>query len=613
MRQSNRNTLLASVIAGTALTGSACDPVRDSQYQGTFPSPVRFEVPQLPDQLASAGQPHDLTISLWDRVYQPSRQWTPAVAEELQGSHNDSNAAYRPPSTLGNVWEVLAADLDIVASKRMLAPTAPILVAGTLRVDVSPEIPTTGSASAAADVNHVLFVSTQDIDMQPIGPAGPTVQVPRGFHIFQRACTSDGSQSFTEVPLDTVLQTVPVPALNGAAVTPDPFAATCGIDTGATIDLGSVAAPIPADYAQEIGSLHQLLQVTGLAWQPDSTGFYVVAERPDVATTNEVTPPGAQILHLALGDSMPSVITTDDVSAPLAVATGGMSLLVWAQRGNEWRYVEQALPGTALPVQTVIPAAWFPAAPPVTSLSPDGNVLAGPDLTFVDLRTNASSAISLPAPDTGSPPSLWIFAPQAWSPDGTQLLLESWPQYTPGTGSTCLSVDGQCIHSYAIVPVVYTGSLPTSAGTTQQLPSDGIPPALSASQTDLAYDPAAANIRFFWPAAGPQALIQDADGARVYDFTTQQEVPLVEPNRVAQPSAPIDVVTQTAQAFAWAVQCFGLGETECRAELRRLSLATGVVDVVATADQPRLFAVSPDGAHIAFADDTNLRVKDLAP
>jgi hypothetical protein len=167
-------------------------------------------------------------------------------------------------------------------------------------------------------------------------------------------------------------------------------------------------------------------------------------------------------------------------------------------------------------------------------------------------------------------------------------------------------------HSYAVTPLSYaTDSLPTSAGALQPFPSAGMPAVLVASNVFDPYDSSQAGIRFFWAASGPQALIQSADGAGVYDFTTQHLAPLVEPNRVAVPSAPIDVVPQTGQAFAWAVQCFGLAETSCRTELRRLTVATGAVDVVATADQPRVFAVSPDGTHIAFADDSNIYVKTI--
>jgi hypothetical protein len=231
-----------------------------------------------------------------------------------------------------------------------------------------------------------------------------------------------------------------------------------------------------------------------------------------------------------------------------------------------------------------------------------GDTLTAPGPTFVDLRTDASSMPWPPAPP-GSPQPTVVAVPRAWSPDGTKLLLGLWQDYAT-----------RDLQGYAIVPLPYPGLLPSILGTIQQLPSDGLPAALVVHPEGLPYGPSPASVRPFWPpASGPQALIQDADGTGVYDFTKQQQIPLVEASRVAVASAPIDVAAQTGQAFAWAVQCFGLAETVCRAELRRLSLATGAIDVVATADQPRVFAVSPDGKHIAFADDTNLYVKDLTP
>ena len=67
------------------------------------------------------------------------------------------------------------------------------------------------------------------------------------------------------------------------------------------------------------------------------------------------------------------------------------------------------------------------------------------------------------------------------------------------------------------------------------------------------------------------------------------------------------------QVFAWAEQCFGLGETMCNAELRRLSIPSGKIDVVATAPRPLVFAVSPDGAKLVLADDHNIYLQALTP
>jgi hypothetical protein len=102
-------------------------------------------------------------------------------------------------------------------------------------------------------------------------------------------------------------------------------------------------------------------------------------------------------------------------------------------------------------------------------------------------------------------------------------------------------------------------------------------------------------------------------GVRVYDFVAGQTTVFVEPNREAPPGASLGVVVATEQAFAWAIECLGLGETFCTSELRRLSLATGAIDVVARADGPLLFAVSPDGTKIAFVHNDSVYLKTIQP
>ena len=134
-------------------------------------------------------------------------------------------------------------------------------------------------------------------------------------------------------------------------------------------------------------------------------------------------------------------------------------------------------------------------------------------------------------------------------------------------------------------------------------------------RTDSALDDTqyrSSSFRYFWSATGPQVLAQDAQGARVYNFVTQQTTLVVEANRVAPPTAAIDVAVTTDEVFAWSTQCQGIGEVNCTAELRRLSLATGIIDTVATAEQPWMFAVSPDGQRIAFAETVNLYLKTIA-
>ena len=88
---------------------------------------------------------------------------------------------------------------------------------------------------------------------------------------------------------------------------------------------------------------------------------------------------------------------------------------------------------------------------------------------------------------------------------------------------------------------------------------------------------------------------------------------MVEANRVPPPAAPMAAVVATSQIFAWAIECAGIGWTSCNGELRRLSLSTGRVDVVARAATAMRFAVSPDGTKLALSDGASLYLKSLAP
>jgi len=117
----------------------------------------------------------------------------------------------------------------------------------------------------------------------------------------------------------------------------------------------------------------------------------------------------------------------------------------------------------------------------------------------------------------------------------------------------------------------------------------------------------------FWSTSGPRLVVQSAGGTRVYDYTTQAYVELVEASRVARPGASLKAVAATDQVFAWAIQCWGLGETSCAAELRRLTVASGKIDVVARANDALQFAVSPDGTKIVFAKGTDLYLETIAP
>jgi len=265
-------------------------------------------------------------------------------------------------------------------------------------------------------------------------------------------------------------------------------------------------------------------------------------------------------------------------------------------------YIRQSLGNALLPLQFPLPDQNnYRSDPPQTVLSPDGSILAMPSMStegalFVDLRTLRTSSVTFPAPYNGWPRYRAI--PRAWAPTGDAVLMEMDPD----------EYNGQ--NQFIIAPLIFTDGLPTSFGPITPLTFPAF------LQTNVLLDNTqyrSASLRYFWSASGPQVLVQDALGTRSYNVITQQSLVLVSPEQVAPPSAAIDVSVATDQAFAWATRCFGIGEIHCQDQVRRLSLATGAIDTVATADQPWIFAVSPDGKKIAFADKANLYVKTMAP
>lgn len=597
MRSGKLTTILANAVAGLAVIACACDSVRHGAFYGQFPGAMRVAVPRTPELIAAAAGHNPIMparVRTWQ--YFANRTWSYQGPEVGGGGVIDNGVL--PTTVDAYPWFGLAGSLD---QHMMTSSLPPILSAGIVEVGIWAD---NGPSSAndpvpvAVDANHVLFVSLDSADVQPLGPGGPTVHVTPGFHEYERTCGGDGQPSFVEVALGTPLQAVPAgwEETGSTSLPLDPFPASCGIDTAAPIDLGTVAAPLPRDGGLQTIAISPLparlgpqpLLVESLAWAPGAGGLYFLAKQRDKSPAPPMLP---QIGHLTPGEAVTTVVLSDDVQPPLAVATGGSSLLLSLQRSGDRQYVRQALSGLLSPFQGLLTGGvpGYPMVPPAgpfdSVLSPDGNILAAPGPTFVDLRTMAGATLALPGYAYSDGYSV---VPRAWAPDGSNVLME-----VSRGGSTPLA--------YIVCAIPSTDSLPTSVTGLTPLP---LP--------DPAAPPISPHGRYFWSASGPQVLMQDA-GAYVYNFATAQSSLFVEADRVAPWNAPVDVSVATDQAFAWAMQCFGLGETSCRAELRRLSLATGAVAVVATADQPRIFAVSPDGKQIAFADDDNLYLKPLAP
>ena len=98
-------------------------------------------------------------------------------------------------------------------------------------------------------VDDYLFVaSTSDLQIQPVGAAGPLLSVKSGFQLVHRTCTADEPNHFEVVPFDTVVSYDPAVA-SAQRAGRDPFLEGCGIQLATPIDLGSVAVrcrPIPS-------------------------------------------------------------------------------------------------------------------------------------------------------------------------------------------------------------------------------------------------------------------------------------------------------------------------------------------------------------------------------
>ena len=535
---------------GLGLLTTACDPARTGYFHGDFPSPVSIDTNYF-----------EMTMRhRWD-----VRRWSEDRAATLAGGSLP--------------WEDLAYELDDMSGINWFESySGSAVVLGTVR--------------GAPD--YVYMVTDQGTNVQPTGPSGQQLTLPPGFHVFRRTCTAADPNHFDEVALDTKLVYDETAAANEVAGL-EPHLEACGIHVAPTLDLGDKVGTLPP---AQVGTL----PVTDLAWAPASDVVYLLA--------GTLLKHDVEILSYRVGTTQLSQVTLGDYLAPLEVATGGTSLLVnrasvpsssanggsaigasigWSDRVR-LSLVSSDLPSVArLPLGTNVPLG----ASPMGLLSPDGRTLAvgtGPngqpdlylDQPALELIDVGSAGISNPKIGAGMP--------LAWDPFGSTLLVRT----SNSTGGLQL------------LPV--DGSTATDAAATASAPY------VQPTFTPSGY----ARHRPFWTASGPKVLIQgnfmeDEVGVRVYDFVTGKTTVFVEPNHEAPPSASLGVVVATEQAFAWSIECLGLGETFCTSELRRLSLLTGAIDVVARADGPLLFAVSPDGSKIAIVYKDSVYLKTIQP
>jgi hypothetical protein len=550
MRGRARAAVLAWAVVVSAV--SACDPVRPGTFTGHFPPPINFQVP------SDVGQ---LDVDLTVKKYLPTRRWIDSGQSSAGAGFSGTTGA---TTVKLSVWEQLADNLTVY-------PAEPLLDS-SLNESIG-----FGSITGVADYVFVVASTANTLfsnaEVQPVGASGPSLHLQSGFQLLHRTCTADDPNQFEVVPFDTVVSYDSAAAANERAGL-DPYVQKCNLQVNTVPDLGDIVAPLTDSFSTSSYDLG----IAELAWTPDSDILYVLAGNLEAETVD--------LVQLKIGETGATRLASGAFYGPLVVATGGTSLLMnqatidWSGgNGTEFPFlrscssVKQALVvGGSAPLPALPVSAPWPPGDSTGVLSPDGTTLAvmsdGGRTQLVDVGQETISVADL---GPGSP--------VAWDPGGASLL------------------------------VTYMGdlSLLSLDGTVGSLPSAGI-------YLPVVYDTeASTTTKFFWTASGPQMLIQNGQGAHVYDVTKRTTTELVEASRVAPPTAPVGVVVATNQVFAWALQCFGIGETSCNGELRRLSLATGVRDVVAHAGAPLPFAVSPDGTKIAFSDGKNIYVKSIQP
>lgn len=450
----------------------------------------------------------------------------------------------------GTIWERLRSSLDKVLPAQALEGRGATTAMGSL--DGMPSF---------------VFVLVRAVTrLAPVGPAGASVALTVGTHVLFRWCTADQPNNFEEIaPTDPMVDSMA--PTNEAYSGIDPYVPACNLAYAPKLELGVKVGALPTGNGGPE-------PVTDLAWAPTSEAVYLLVGtlvRHDV-----------KLLRYSLSAASLEQVATGDYHLPLEIGAARRVLVnevSWsgdADTGDittSHRRVSLSWQGSgqvstaALPLGAPLPP---PGTKPLDVISPDGAILAyGRSDGGIELVDLASNTVLPASPGMG--------LPLAWDPSGQRLLIQwngeiVWRWLDGSRGSvTSASVSGR------------------------------FQPALR--RQDLT----------FWGVSGPKQLRQDGDGTQLVDLQTGSSLRFVDADRVAPPGAMLGFATATEQVFAWAVQCLGLGETACTSELRRLTLATGTVEVVARANGPLPFAVSPDGTHLALVYSDGLYVKTIAP
>jgi hypothetical protein len=577
---------------------ASCDPVRPGDYQGNYPSSVTLDLSLISNPTTQVGAE---VVSFY---LQDGRVWGPGGGDE--GVLRPAGRSRIEPS----LWPGLVRGMSLLNHGDIVY--SPVVGFGIVRlwayaIPEKPNYLTHGEVpigQLAVGANHLLVVSDTDLNVQPVGPAGPTVPIKAGFQILHRTCSPENPNQFETVPLDAAIEMVP--STEWGANAPDAaYLTTCGVNL-ATPDLGQHVPYEPDGDQQvppELNGLRGSMQ--SMVWSPSGDRLYFLTGWPGLKALGYSQP---SILGSVDGTSLAITTLTSDgcYAGPLQVASNGTSLLL-----NQ--LVQSSSP--APPYQTLIeepmrislqPGTPIFANLPFNSLggvlSPDGNTLAYMGV-LLDLATGRERVLDR---------NRQILA---WAPDGNAVLAGDIGLTGPYRTGRLLPPDGSS-------PGATLEGLRTNLSWDVSDPCPSVPYYYPTSRP---IDTKDRNRHYFWTASGPKVVTQDCRGVLVKDVATQQIITFVEPDRAAVVAAPLQAVAATDQIFAWAIQCFGVGETSCNAELRRLSFTTGARDVVATANNALVFAVSPDGKKLALALDsrkekynpevsnTDIYVKSLVP
>jgi hypothetical protein len=419
-----------------------------------------------------------------------------------------------------------------------------------------------------------LVYSINDGKLSPLGPEGPTVDLPAGYSFLRRACSD---------PPGSIVTTVSGP--------------------DQPITLSQISDPSVSDNWGLLASLESeeraFLQSCGVTAPADDLGVPITF---DIASQMIFTPDGGSIVYLhqtsprsfvdvrslRLADGAATEIAQLQTATKLAAAPNGQ---LYVASVDDWSRVTPAASGPALVEMLPVPE-W-------AQLSPDGRWFA---------FSNTDTATNTPITD------VWDIARSvevSGRPHG-------FIQWSP---SSELVVHGDG-NSLEIRPVGGTGTLLTFLGPART--SDpgtfggmdsvsGLPVATLAWPSPSA--PVIASLHAPWifaTARTPEGLGGREFGWVGLDLWAAGATPVK--TALDASDGLLDLVPNappTPFVLVWAEKCLGLYRTVCTHTLLEVDAASGDAKPVATSDSEGTVAVSPDLRQVAIGTADGIFLKPL--